>query len=156
MKLVQKRSKYNVSGDKSKRTFAGIVFDSELEKRYYAEIVLPKFNSGEIKHFELQKKYKLQPSFKRNGETIRAIDYVADFYIEYANGKIELIDTKGIGDSVAKMKRKMMYYLYPDLDYKWLSYSKKYGGWIEYDTLQKKRREAKKEKKNKELIEYGI
>ncbi len=148
--MIKTRSKFNVSKNKDKRTSSGIVFDSELEKRYYEEVVIPKYESGEITHYELQKKYVLQEKFTRpNGEKIRQIDYVADFYIEYADGKIEVIDTKGMGDSVAKLKRKMMYYLYPTLDYKWISYAKKYGGWLEYDQLQKLRKLAKKEKERK-------
>ena len=148
--MIRARSKFNVSKNKDKRTSNGIVFDSELEKRYYEEVVIPKYESGEITHYELQKKYVLQEKFTRpNGEKIRQIDYVADFYLEYADGRIEVIDTKGMGDSVAKLKRKMMYYLYPTLDYKWISYAKKYGGWLEYDQLQKLRKLAKKEKERK-------
>lgn len=48
------RSKFNVSDNKDKRTYDGIVFDSELEMKYYRDVVCPKFNSGEIVKFELQ------------------------------------------------------------------------------------------------------
>ena len=40
-------SKFNVSKDKTRRTFAGIIFDSELEMKYYRDFVLPKIESGE-------------------------------------------------------------------------------------------------------------
>lgn len=65
------RSKYNVSSNKERRTFGGIVFDSELEMKYYRDVVLPKVNSGEIMKCELQKKYELQPAFKYNGKSVR-------------------------------------------------------------------------------------
>lgn len=140
------RSKYNVSSDKSKRTHNNIVFDSELEMKYYRDVVLPQYEQGIIKHFELQKPYELQPKFKHNGKTILPIKYVVDFYIEYSDGKVQLVDTKGKADAVALLKRKEMWYKYPDLDYIWITYVKKFGGWIEYDECNRLRREAKKNK----------
>ena len=65
------RSKYNVSSNKERRTFDGIVFDSELEMKYYRDVVQPKVNSGEIVKYELQKKYELQPAFKYNEKSVR-------------------------------------------------------------------------------------
>lgn len=138
------RSKYNVSSDKSKRTYNGIIFDSELEMKYYRDVVLPKFESGEIIYYELQKKYELQPKFKHLNETIRAVDYVADFFIRYKDGAEEVVDTKGMPDSIAKLKRKLFLYKYPDVNYKWLTHIKKFGGWIEYNEYQRLKREEKK------------
>lgn len=140
------RSKYNVSNNKDKRTYNGIVFDSELEMRYYKEIVLPKFESGEIINYELQKEYILQEKFEHNGKKVQAIKYVADFYIAYKDGHEEIIDTKGMPDAVATLKRKMMWYLYPTLEYHWMAYSKIDGGWIEYEELKKARALRKKTK----------
>ena len=54
------RTKFNVDKDKEKRTCNGIVFDSVLEMKYYRDVVIPKKESGEITHYELQKKYILQ------------------------------------------------------------------------------------------------
>lgn len=140
------RSKFNVSKDTQKRTCDDIVFDSVLEMNYYKNVILPSVESGEIKSFELQKKYELQPKFESNEKNIKAIIYVADFYIEYANGDIKVIDIKGMPDSVAKIKRKMFLYKYPDIEYVWLSYSKIDGGWIEYENL-KKAREIRRQKR---------
>lgn len=137
------RSKYNVSSNKEKRTYDNITFDSEMEMKYYRDVVLPAYNKGIIKHFELQKSFELQPKFKRNGKTILSIKYVADFYIEYSDNKVQVIDIKGMADSVALLKRKQMWYKYPELDYIWITYVKKFGGWIEYDECQRLRREAK-------------
>ena len=138
------RSKFNVSSDKTKRTYDNIVFDSELEMKYYRDVILPMYKNGEITYYELQKKYELQPKFKYENQSVRAIDYVADFFIIYKNGNQEVIDTKGMADSVAKLKRKLFWYKYPDVTYKWLTYVKKYGGWVEYDFVQKQRRANKK------------
>ena len=138
------RSKYNVSSDKSKRTCDGIVFDSELEMKYYRDVILPGVECGDIISYELQKKYELQPKFKHENQSVRAIDYVADFFIIYKDGHQEVIDTKGMPDSVAKLKRKLFWFKYPDVTYKWLTYVKKFGGWADFDYVQKQRRLNKK------------
>lgn len=154
MKRKKQYSKYHVdisSDGKAKRTSIdlktgnNVIFDSLLEKRYYENIIVPGMQSGTISDYKLQKKYILQPSFKHNGKTIRAIDYVADFWVQYADGTEKVYDTKGgMVDPAAKIKRKMMYYRYPDLDYQWITWSSA-TGWIEFDEYQKIKK-IKKEK----------
>ena len=134
------RSKYNVSQDKLRRTFDGVVFDSELEMKYYRDVIYPKLNSGEIISCEFQKKYELQPSFKHYGTTVRQITYIADFYIVYADGSREVIDVKGMKTPEAQIKRKMMWYVYPDINFKWIAYINKSLGWVEYDEAQRIKR----------------
>lgn len=129
-------SKYNV-GTVASRTYDGIVFDSAAEMRYYRDIVLPGAASGRIVDYELQKAYVLIPKFKRGEYSIRSIQYVCDFYLQYADGHTEVIDVKGMATPEAKMKRKMFLYFYPDVELKWVVYVKKYGGWIGYDEYQK-------------------
>ena len=143
-------SKYNVKKSTDDRTCDGIVFDSAMEMKFYRDVILPNLGSGVIKRFELQKPYELQPKFTRGGKTIKSITYVADAYIEYADGSIILYDVKGMADTTAKIKRKMFWYRYPEVDYRWITYLKKYGGWIDYDEAQKLRREEKKNKKKME------
>jgi len=138
------RSKYNVDKDTVKRTYNNIVFDSVLEMKYYRDVILPNVESGLIKYYELQKEYELQPNFSHNGKTVLPIKYVADFYVEYTDGHKEVIDTKGLPDSEALLKRKMYWYRYPDIDYKWITYVKKYGGWLDYDVAKKLRSQEKK------------
>ena len=143
-------SKYNVSKDTAKRTFDGIVFASQMEMQYYRDVVLPLSRSGEIVHYELQKKYELQPKFVHDDRMIRPITYVADFFIEYADGRTVVVDTKGCADAKARIKRKMFWYVYPDIEYKWITHVKKYGGWVDYDYLNKIRRAEKAHKAKKE------
>lgn len=131
------RTKFNVDKNTEKRTYNGIVFDSILEMKYYRDVLLPKVESGEVTNYVLQKPYELQPKFVHNGKAIRPIQYVADFYIIYKDGREEVIDTKGYGDQVAILKRKIFWYHYPDVDYKWVTYVKKYGGWIDYEEYKK-------------------
>lgn len=69
----------------------------------------------------------------------------------YKDGREEVIDIKGYADSVAILKRKLFLYHYPDIDYKWITWKEKYGGWIEYDECKKiKRNEKNKRLKNNE------
>lgn len=116
-----------------------------MEMKFYRDVILPLAESGQIKYYELQKPYELQPKFIHNGKSVRPITYVADFYIEYADGRVEVIDTKGAADATAKMKRKMMWFKYSDLPYRWITYVKKYGGWVDYEVVQKMRKESKKQ-----------
>lgn len=150
---MMRRSKFNVDQqDKSCRTFDNIVFDSAVEMRYYKEIILPGAESGKISHFERQKKYELQPAYICKGKKIRAIEYVADFYVEYSDGREAVVDIKGYPDNIAKIKRKMFSYKYPNIEYLWVGYSKSLGGWKTYEEIQaaqKFRRLARKH--NKEI-----
>lgn len=149
------RTKFNVDKDTEKRTCDGIVFDSVLEMKFYRDVLCPLVKSGDVVRFELQKPYELQPKFSHDGKTVKSITYVADFFIVYKDGREVVIDTKGCPDSVAFLKRKLFWYHYPDVDYKWICYSKVDGGWCEYEFVKKKRaerRKAKKEKENKEDI----
>ena len=141
------RTKFNVDKDREKRTFNGIVFDSVIEMKYYRDVVLPKRESGEITYYELQKEYILQDGFIHKGKSVRPITYVADFYIAYSDGHTEVIDIKGCPDTTAKIKRKLFWFRYPDTDYRWITYIKKYGGWGDYDEFNRIRREAKRSNK---------
>lgn len=141
------RTKFNVDKDTEKRTWDGIVFDSVLEMRYYRDVLCPLRESGDITLCELQRPYELQPSFIHDGKTVRAITYVADFFVRYRDGHEEVIDTKGMPDSVAKLKRKLFWFKYPDIIYRWVSYSKIDGGWCDYDFLKQQRAARKRDKK---------
>ena len=135
------------------RTCDGIVFDSKMEMRYYRDVLCPLLESGDVVSYELQKPYELQPKFIHDGKNVRAITYVADFEMIYKDGHEVVVDVKGMPDSVAKIKRKLFWYLYPDVDYKWVTYVKKFGGWIDYEECKKLRDAERRSKKEKELKE---
>ena len=93
----------------------GITFDSKKESKRYCELKLLE-RSGKIKHLELQHKFELQPSFKKNGKTIRAITYVADFtYFDLETMRYVVEDVKGYKTEVYKLKKKMFEYQCPNL-----------------------------------------
>lgn len=54
------------------------VFDSIAESKRYKELALLQ-RAGEIQDLQLQPKFLLQESFKKNGKTYRKIEYIADF-----------------------------------------------------------------------------
>ena len=59
------------------------VFDSIAESKRYKELALLQ-KAGEIQKLELQPRFLLQESFKKNGKTYRKIEYIADFmYWQY-------------------------------------------------------------------------
>ena len=111
--LSVKANKYNAN----KSTLDGISFDSIKERDYYAQLLLLK-KAGEVVSIELQPKFELQPGFERNGKREQPITYKADFKVSYADGHIEIVDTKGFKTDVYGIKRKMLLYRYPNIEFK--------------------------------------
>ena len=81
------------------------VFDSIAESRRYKELALLE-KVGEIENLQLQPKFLLQESFKKNGKTYRKIEYIADFIYE-EKGKVIVEDVKGMETKEFKIKRKL-------------------------------------------------
>lgn len=140
--MISIKSKYN-----SKKTeIKGIKFDSKTEGEFYLYLCeLEK--QGLIKDIILQEKLILQEGFKKDGKIFRPITYSVDFTFTDRENNIIRIDVKGMETQQGNLKRKMYEYKYKEPLY-WVTKSKKYGneyGWIDYDELKKKRREAKKE-----------
>ena len=53
-------------------------------------------------------------------ETIKKIEYVLDFQYTHPSGAIIVVDTKGNPTEVAKIKRKLFMFRYPNLQLDWL------------------------------------
>lgn len=117
--MVLKRNGVStVSKFKNKKTVIdNIVFDSRMEADFYL-LLLDLKQKGIVADIELQPTYSLLPSFKKNGRTIRKMDYIADFLVTYENGSTEIIDVKGISTEAFKLKKKLFDYYYPDLTLK--------------------------------------
>lgn len=90
------------------------VFDSIAESRRYKELVLLQ-RAGKISELQLQPKFLLQESFRKNGKTYRKIEYIADFMYE-ENNKIIVEDVKGKETEVFKLKHKLFEKKYPALE----------------------------------------
>ena len=105
--MARKKSKFNVDlseKGKKKRTYKGIVFDSETEMRFLIEWIEPKIKIGEILSYEMQVPYILQEGFTNfEGKKILPIKYIADYVITFSNGKQIAVDVKGLPDATAKL-----------------------------------------------------
>lgn len=96
----------------------GMKFDSKKEAKYYTNLVLLQ-KAGEIKSFEMQVPFILQPKFRTEwGTCIREIKYVADFVIEYPDGHKEVVDVKGFRTKEYNLKKKMFLYVYRGVMFK--------------------------------------
>lgn len=129
---MNSRSKYNVDNSKLgklKRTYKGILFDSQLECRFYAEYLLPKLKKGIIKSIRRQVRYELLPSFFYRNKKQRAIKYVSDFDVLYQDAKFVVIDVKGFIKPIDRIKAKLFKYRYPDINFEFMRYSKN-NGWF--------------------------
>lgn len=143
------RSKYGVDqseAGKQKRTYEGVTYDSEMEMQFYRDWIQPRLESGLIVKCARQISYPLQDGFLYRGKSVSPISYRSDFSLTFADGRYVVVDVKGMADAAAKLKRKLFYKKYPDIDYQWITKSWKYGedGWIDYDKLQAIRQENKK------------
>jgi len=95
-----KKSKYrNV-----KTVVNGISFDSRKEAAWYAKYDL--LQRAGILTFEMQVKYDLIV----NG--IKIGFYKADFVLKYPDGKIEVVDIKGVKTSTYALKKRMIKAIY--------------------------------------------
>lgn len=108
--MVQKVLFSKVKYHNKKCTYKNMTFDSLKERNHY--IVLEHLEkTGQIKDLKRQVKFELQPSFKLNGKTIRAINYIADFtYLK--DNKLVVVDTKGFRTKDYLLKKKMFQYKY--------------------------------------------
>jgi len=149
-KNKKKRSKFGVDTTekgKQKRTYKGILYDSKMEMDFFKECIEPKLKTGEIISCQRQVEYILQEGFSHNGKKILPIKYRSDFNVTYVDGSLVVYDVKGRADNTALLKRKMFWYKYPDIDYRWVCKSIVDGGWLGYDEMLAARRRRKKERK---------
>lgn len=165
-KFSKKTESQKMGKIKHKKTEVdGIVFHSKMESEYY-EYLKELKEQGIVKRFSLQPSFILQDKFivvdgeiiegshpdfnkikrKTKAPTVQAIKYISDFEVEYADGKIKIVDTKGQETADFKLKKKMFAYRYPHLELD-IIIKDKVKGWIPYDEYQKDKRNKKKENK---------
>lgn len=110
MKIYKKYNKFH----NEKTIVDGIKFDSKKEANYYSNLLLLK-KIGIIKNIQMQVEYILQDAFDKNGIHYRKISYIADFVAEYSDGRIEIIDVKGIKTDIYTLKKKLFEFKFPQL-----------------------------------------
>ncbi|ASS76853.1 hypothetical protein CIG75_19160 [Tumebacillus algifaecis] len=104
-----KRNKYGAK----KTTIGNITFDSKMESKYYLQLLTLQ-KAGKITDLRLQPKYLLQEKFRRDGKTVSAIHYVADFEYRNHNGLLIVVDVKGAETVDFKIKKKLFLHKYPE------------------------------------------
>lgn len=93
----QRKSKY---GNKE-TDYSGRRYDSKKEAERAAELdVLQR--SGVVRNWQAQPKFH----FEHNGQKI--CTYIADFRVEYPDGRVEIEDVKGVKTGVYSIKKKLM------------------------------------------------
>lgn len=105
-----KRNKYH----NKKVLIDNITFDSIKEGNRYKELKLLEAK-GIITDLQLQVKYELQPSYKMNDKTIRAISYICDFEYKNKNGDLIIEDvkpSKKYQTEIYRFKKKLFMYKY--------------------------------------------
>ena len=115
LKNSYRKNKYNAV----KVVIDGTKYDSRKEARRGEELKMLE-KAGCISSLRFQVRFVLQESFKRDGKTIRAIEYVADaVYIE--DGKTIVEDTKSPATAAKdsyRIKKKLFLYKYPEYTFR--------------------------------------
>lgn len=109
---TKKQAKYH----NEKVLVDGILFDSKKEANKYSELQLLK-RAGVVTKIELQPKFLLQAGYRdyQTKRWVRPITYVADFRVTYADGRVEVIDTKGYRTKEYRLKLKLFRQKYPEI-----------------------------------------
>ena len=103
-------SKYNARGVDAD----GIHFDSRAEYRRYLDLQLME-RAGEITGLTVHPEYELQPHFRYNGKTERAIKYTPDFEYINSNGLKVCEEVKGCITKDYVLRKKLFLYRFPDI-----------------------------------------
>lgn len=130
-----------------KVTVNDILFDSIMESKFYVYLLELK-GSKEIKKFERQVTFELQPKFKDkfSGKTVLPIKYISDFVVTDKDGSVFVVDIKGVETPDFRIKKKLFQYKYPDIQFMCLQWSEKQKEWLDLDEIKKLKRSRKKKK----------
>lgn len=109
MAKTKRIGKYGV-GTKQRRTYKGKVYASILEKDY--RIFLDKLTKAvgtkfRVISIEEQVVYPMT-IINPQGVYVKVCDYILDFKVTYADGRIEYVDTKGVKTAIYNLKKKLM------------------------------------------------
>lgn len=139
----QSKSKYNAR----KCIIDGNTFDSIMEGKFYIHLKKEK-EEGNVIDIALQPQFELQEKFSKNGKTIRAITYKADFLVTYKDGSKVVYDVKGMETADFLLKKKLFDYKYRDLKLVCVQYRASEKKWMDLEDI-KKLRKNKKSKRSK-------
>lgn len=106
---------------------------------------------GEVLDIILQPKVVLIEKFEKYGRKFRPATYSPDFLVTYSDGTKEYIDVKGFSTQQGELRRKLFDSKFPET-LRWVARSDKYSdtGWIDWDVLEKIRKDNRKKKKEEQ------
>ena len=96
----EKKSKYG----NRKTPYNGRMYDSALEARYAGELDMLRKATGKDRVVDV----KYQVRFPIEVKKQRICVYIADFVVTYQDGRVEVIDAKGVLTDTYKLKRRLM------------------------------------------------
>ena len=104
--------------DPALRTVDGRTFHSISEAHRYGQLAMLE-RAGVIRDLVCQPRFELQPAYVRDGKKEPPIYYYADFgyTLVFTGGRV-IEDVKGHRTEIFKLKRRMLLYQQPDLDFR--------------------------------------
>ena len=99
----QRRGKYNVAPKKD-RTYKGVVYMSKHEMNTKKHLELLMKATGKDKVISIVEQFPFDCVI--NGKKI--CKYICDFKVEYADGRVEYIDSKGVRTAIYNLKKKLV------------------------------------------------
>ena len=78
-------------------------FDSAAEWRHYNNRILPAIETGRIITCKIHETFTVVPPVEHRGQKHKQREYTPDFYLQYADGAIEVGEIKG--QKVKKLQR---------------------------------------------------
>ena len=136
-------SKYN----NKKVEVNGIKFPSQLEASYY-EYLLEQQKQGIVKSFDMQVPFILLDGYEIGERKVQPIKLVLDFVVEYADGRVEYQDSKGMVKPVDLIKKKLFESRYSK-ELIFIGKSIIDGGFVPHSVIEAGRKERKKLKEIK-------
>jgi len=111
-----KRNKYGVSAPEA-RTVDGIKFDSKAEASRWGALKMMEL-AREITDLERQPTFLLVPAFiDKMGKKHQGVSYRGDFRYKDRQGKIIVEDVKGALTEVYRIKKKLLLWRFPDINF---------------------------------------
>lgn len=78
-------------------------FDSAAEERYFEQSIRPVLLAGLLLQYELHKTFEIVPAMEHCGKKYKNRVYTPDFYLEYRDGTVEVVEIKG--RAIKKLQR---------------------------------------------------
>lgn len=104
---LAKRKKERTRKEQIQKEPHQLDFESKGEQEYYYSEIYSKLQSGIIVVCDLHKTFLLLPATEYCGLKLPKAAYTPDFYIEYANGTVEVVEIKN--KVIRKLQRDYIY-----------------------------------------------